>query len=98
MATEEEIIAMKVDVVQRGVRKKDFWDLHELLDRYNIAQMIQLHKERYPYMHDEDLIKARFLDFSKADNDFDPECLRQKEWEIVKLDIIDALEDSSDRK
>ena len=31
MATVEEIIAMKVDVVQRGGRKKDFWDLHDLL-------------------------------------------------------------------
>jgi len=26
MATIEEIIAMKIDVVQRGGRKKDFWD------------------------------------------------------------------------
>jgi predicted nucleotidyltransferase component of viral defense system len=31
MATVEEIIAMKLDVMQRGGRKKDFWDLHELL-------------------------------------------------------------------
>jgi len=30
MASVEEIIAMKVDVVLRGGRKKDFWDLHEL--------------------------------------------------------------------
>ena len=28
LATQEEIIAMKIDVVQRGGRKKDFWDLH----------------------------------------------------------------------
>ena len=28
----EEIIAMKLDVIQRGGRKKDFWDLHELMD------------------------------------------------------------------
>jgi hypothetical protein len=30
MASVAEIAAMKVDVVQRGGRKKDFWDLHEL--------------------------------------------------------------------
>ena len=30
MASIEEIIAMKLDVIQRGGRKKDFWDLHEL--------------------------------------------------------------------
>ena len=33
LATIEEIIAMKIDIVQRGARKKDFWDLHELLGK-----------------------------------------------------------------
>ncbi len=28
-----------------------------------------------------------------ADHDFDPICLLQKEWEIIKLDIIDALDE-----
>ena len=40
LATTEEIIAMKVDVVQRGGRKKDFWDLHECLSDYSIAKML----------------------------------------------------------
>jgi hypothetical protein len=31
MATTNEIIAMKLDVVLRGGRKKDFWDLHYFL-------------------------------------------------------------------
>ena len=39
MATVEEIIAMKIDVVQRGGRKKDFWDLHEMLDKFSIERM-----------------------------------------------------------
>jgi hypothetical protein len=95
MATEEEIIAMKVDVVQRGGRKKDFWDLHELLGRHSIPQMIALHQERYPYTHDDKLIERKFSDFSNADDDFDPECLLGKEWEIVKLDIVEALEQNS---
>jgi hypothetical protein len=56
LATIEEIIAMKIDVIQRGGRKKDFWDLHALFDSYNLAQMLQLHKKRYPYSHDKELI------------------------------------------
>jgi hypothetical protein len=90
-ATVEEIIAMKIDVIQRGGRKKDFWDLHELLDTYSIEQMIELHKQRYLYMHDEQLIKSNLTDFSSADEDFDPVCLRGKIWEIIKLDIAEAL-------
>lgn len=91
LATREEIIAMKIDVVQRRGRKKDFWDIHELLETHTINQMIALHEERYPYNHDEALIRANMMDFSSADLDFDPVCLRGKLWEIIKLDIVDAL-------
>ena len=87
MATLEEIIAMKVDVVQRGGRKKDFWDLHALFDSYNMEQMLQLHEKRYPYSHVKELILQNFTDFTEADNDFDPICLMGKYWEFIKEDI-----------
>ncbi|MDT0677302.1 nucleotidyl transferase AbiEii/AbiGii toxin family protein [Autumnicola musiva] len=87
MASLEEIIAMKVDVVQRGGRKKDFWDLHALFDSYNLKQMLQLHKQRYPYSHDQILILKNFTDFTEADDDFDPICLMGKYWEFIKDDI-----------
>lgn len=82
---------MKIDIVQRGSRKKDFWDLHELLDRYTPSQMIALHKIRYPYNHDENDIRKNFTNFAMADDDFDPICLQGKYWELIKLDIIQAL-------
>ena len=91
MATVEDIIAMKVDVIQRGGRKKDFWDLHELLDSYPLEKMLELHEERYPYDHNEALILNKFTDFAGADEDFEPICLRGKHWEIVKLDIMEVL-------
>jgi predicted nucleotidyltransferase len=91
LATVEEIIAMKIDIVQRKARKKDFWDIHELLGTHTPAQMISLHAQRYPYGHDENLIRTNFTDFSRADEDFDPICLRGKYWELIKLDIVRAL-------
>ena len=87
MATVEEIIAMKIDVVQRGGRKKDFWDLHELLDDYSIPRMLELHEQRYPYNHDRELILNNFIDFTHADEDFDPVCLKGKYWQFIKDDI-----------
>ena len=86
----DDIVAMKTDVVGRGGRKKDFWDLHELLSDYSIDQMLQLHQERYPYTHDGKEILSNFRRFEDADADFDPECLRGKYWELVKLDILEA--------
>lgn len=91
MATAEEIIAMKVDVVQRGGRKKDFWDLHEALGQYSIRDMIALHKQRFKWTHDEITIRRNFTDFTTADDDFDPICLRGKQWVFVKEDMEDAM-------
>lgn len=91
LAEIDDIVAMKIDVVGRGGRKKDFWDLHELLNDYSIEQMLQLHKERYPFAHDRTEILSNFREFKKADDDFDPVCLRGKFWELIKLDILEAL-------
>ena len=83
---------MKIDVVQRVGRKKDFWDLHELLPKYDIQTMLTLHQQRYPYTHDKGLIIKNFTDFELADDEFDPVCLRGKYWEFIKEDIVEAVE------
>jgi len=82
---------MKIDVVQRDGRKKDFWDLHELLPKYSINEMLELHKLRYEFSHDRELILNNFKNFSKADQDFEPICLRGKYWEFIKEDLRDAI-------
>jgi len=94
MATIEEIVAMKVDVIARQGRKKDFWDLHELLNNYSPSAMIALHQQRYPYSHDANLIRANFADFTRADGDFDPICLKGKYWDLIKFDFVNALNDA----
>jgi hypothetical protein len=91
MASVEEIIAMKIDVVSRGGRKKDFWDLHELLPDYSINSMLALHEERYPYAHNRKEIFGKLIAFGPADDDLDPKCLRGKYWEVIKLDFLDAV-------
>lgn len=91
MATIEEIIAMKVDIIQRGGRKKDFWDLHEALGKYSIRQMIHLHLKRSPWTHDEELIHKNFTVFNDADSEPDPICLKNKEWIFIKEDIEQAV-------
>ncbi len=52
-------------------------------------KMFALHKERYPYNHDQMQIRSSFSNFILADEDFDPICLKGKHWEIIKLDMID---------
>ena len=81
---------MKIDVVQRIARKKDFWDLHELLSKYSINDMITLHQKRFEWTHDEVTIRKNFVDFTAADVDLDPICLKNKEWVFIKEDIKEA--------
>jgi hypothetical protein len=89
LASVEDIIAMKIDVISRGGRKKDFWDIHDLKDDYSFEEMLALYKQRYPYTHDGDQIRKYFVNFENADDDFEPICLKGKHWELIKLDIID---------
>lgn len=91
LASLDDIVAMKVDVIQRKGRKKDFWDLHELLERYPIERMLELHEERYPYTHSRDTIIENFVDFDRADDDFDPICFQGKFWESIKDDFCDEI-------
>jgi hypothetical protein len=91
IAAIEEIIAMKLDVISRGGRKKDFWDIHELMEDYSLDTMLALHKERYPFTHREEIMRAKFIDFAGADADFDTICLKGKYWEVIKLDTIDFV-------
>ncbi|WP_437398805.1 nucleotidyl transferase AbiEii/AbiGii toxin family protein [Flagellimonas lutimaris] len=92
LASIEEIIAMKLEVIQDEGRKKDFWDIHELLSAYSIDDMLKLHEKRYPYGHDRELIVDNFTHFDRADDDFDPICLKGKIWEFIKEDIVESIE------
>lgn len=92
LASRAEITAMKLDVVQRTGRKKDFWDIDRLKDDFTISEMFALHKKRYPYTHDRDLLREKFTDFTQADDDFEPLCLRGRHWEFIKLNMIEFIE------
>lgn len=87
MASKEEIAAMKLEVIGRGGRKKDFWDIHELLDSMSIHDMLSYYEKRYPYGHTKENLIQSLSKFDSADDDFDPDCLRQKHWELIKLDF-----------
>lgn len=92
MATTNEIIAMKLDVILRGGRKKDFWDLHYFIDKINLDEMISLFQKRYSYNDDFNKIKPQLINFDIADSDFEPICLLEKNWEIIKFDFVEFVE------
>jgi predicted nucleotidyltransferase component of viral defense system len=90
MASPEEIIAMKLEVINNNGRKKDFWDLHYFLNLYTLDEMIAFYERRYPYNESASL-KQQLINFEEADKDFDPVCLLNKEWELIKYDFIEKF-------
>lgn len=91
LASLDDIVGMKMDIISRGGRKKDFWDLHELLDDYSLEEMLALHKRRSEFTHDEAQIRRNLVDFTKADEEYEPICLRGKYWEFIKEDIEELI-------
>ena len=91
MAAVEDIVAMKMDVVSRGGRKKDFWDLHMLRDHYSIDQMLSLYEERYPYGATREECTSGLTNFLVADTEPDPICLQNKVWQLIKLDFEESM-------
>ena len=92
MASIEEISAMKMEIIGNGGRKKDFWDIHELLDYLSLEQMLDLHAERYPYGHSKELLTNKLVDFQFADDDLSPICLKGKYWELIKEDFHEMIQ------
>ncbi|MCW3805719.1 nucleotidyl transferase AbiEii/AbiGii toxin family protein [Plebeiibacterium marinum] len=89
----EEIVAMKLEVIGHNGRKKDFWDIHELTNRFTIKDMLDFYEKRYPYSYTREEIIAKLTDFELADSDLDPICLKGKYWELIKLDIEEAVKE-----
>jgi len=83
----EEVVAMKFEVIANGGRKKDFWDIHELLETYTLDKMIDFYLLRNPYGYSKNELLLKVVDFSVAEDDFTPNCYREKVWELIKLDL-----------
>jgi len=92
----EEIVAMKLDVIGRGGRKKDFWDIHALLNHFDLKAMFDIYIKRYPYNFTKEELISQLTMFENADTDPDPNCLQRKYWELIKYDFEEEIQKLSE--
>ncbi|MCK9422121.1 MAG: nucleotidyl transferase AbiEii/AbiGii toxin family protein [Bacteroidales bacterium] len=83
-----EIGTMKLELISRGGRKKDFWDIIEIQDHIPFKELMHFSLQKYSYLTKKALRKG-LKDFSKADDEVNPMCLRGRYWELVKADIVE---------
>ena len=91
MADIRDVVLMKLEVSSNGGRKKDFWDMSELLDHFSLDTMLELYHQKHPYF-EVDSIVNQLTNFMYADDEPNPICLRAKYWEIIKLDLEEMVE------
>jgi predicted nucleotidyltransferase component of viral defense system len=87
MFSTEDIIAMKVQAVLGRAKKKDFWDIAELLNHYTVSDFVQFHKEKYASQNLMITVPQAISYFEDAEDSEDPISLKNQTWDKVKSSI-----------
>jgi hypothetical protein len=87
LASIEDIAAMKLDTISRGGRKKDFWDLSDILETHSMTTLLEIYQKKYPWFEIKEVVTG-LSNFTVADRMPDPLCYKKKNWETVKAEMI----------
>ena len=93
MFSTEDIIAMKVQAILGRGKKKDFWDIAELLQHFTIADFIGFHKEKYSTQNLLITVPQAIIYFADAEESEDPISLKNQTWDGVKKFISEKVSD-----
>jgi predicted nucleotidyltransferase component of viral defense system len=83
----EDIIAMKVQAILGRGKKKDFWDIAELLKHYSVKDFVQFHKEKYSTQNLLISVPQAITYFADAEESEDPISLKKQTWASVQAFI-----------
>ncbi len=92
MVSEKDIAAMKLNcIAQNRQRKKDFWDIHDLMETYSIEDMVSFALKRYPWTLTLDKIINGFKKLPLLNDYTEIRCLKGKYWEFVVEDLMEQI-------
>jgi predicted nucleotidyltransferase component of viral defense system len=87
MYSNQDIAAMKVQAVLGRAVKKDFWDISELLNHFEVSDLIQFHSSKYPNQMLAIAVHSALLYFAEAETSPEPEALNNLTWQEIKESI-----------
>lgn len=88
---DKDLMAMKIQAILGRGKKKDFWDIAELLAHYSVQEMIDCHKAKYPNQMLGISIPQALTYFIDADESEEPITIKPMTWENVKSGISDKV-------
>lgn len=84
---DDDIAAMKVNAILGRGKKKDFWDMSELLRQHTFKEIEGFYYKKYPEQILAISIPHALTYFADADNSEDPVSLKGQTWESVRQHI-----------
>jgi hypothetical protein len=93
MYSNADIGAMKIQAILGRGKKKDFWDLYELLQHFTLQQLMDWHKQKYPSQMLAISIPNAITYFTDADESEPPVSFKGQTWTSVKKGISRAVSD-----
>ena len=82
-----DIAAMKIQAILGRGKKKDFWDLYELLQHFSLQQIMDWHKQKFPGQMLAISIPHAITYFVDAEESETPVSFKNQTWEGVKKGI-----------
>ena len=92
LASLQDLAAMKMAAITNNKRKKDFWDIHELLEYFTLEEMLQYGLQRSHYALNTDDIINSMCNCFEISQDSVITCLKGKYWELIVDDLRMAVE------
>lgn len=89
----EDIAAMKLNAVANRGAKKDFYDIHALLTRFSLIELLGFFEEKYQRMNSFTVTKSLAY-FADADQEPAPMSLVGLAWEEIKADLQQKLREA----
>ncbi len=80
----KDIAAMKIQAILGRGKKKDFWDVAEMLNHLTVQDFLSAHQEKFPTQQLLISIPQALTYFTDADESEDPISLKGQTWTSVK--------------
>ena len=89
----KDICAMKISAILGRGKKKDFFDLAELLQHFSLTEIIEFYFKKFPRQQLAISIPYAITYFNDADESEDPISLNNQSWDDVKKIIRKTVND-----
>ena len=86
----EDIAAMKLNAVANRGSKKDFYDIHALLEQFSLKELLSFFEQKYNQINSYTVVKS-LVYFTDANAEPEPISLRKTSWDEIKTDLRDIV-------